>query len=201
MATESALSLYQLMGAPLQALVDAEAKAAYATAMFIKEVGFTKKEGDSKEKEGESEEDFGDLRMVTFRHDKMDSNGNKRTFKVEVPLLSLVPIPALQIRDADLDFFVKIVENPKVTKTTEIKNTEKRLHLSGLPEPLSRDLKGTIGRAQPDTSRKSSMEMQIKVRIRMEQADVPAGLGKLFNLMAENVTMRPLPPKKVKNRS
>ncbi len=194
MATESALSLHQLMGAPLQALVDAEAKAAFATAMFIKEVGFSKKEG-------EPEEDFGDLRMVTFRHDKIDADGNKRTFKVEVPLLSLVPIPALQIKDADLDFFVKIVENPKVTKTAEIEDTEKRLRLSGFSESPPRDLKGTIGRAQHGVSRKNALEMQIKVRIRMEQADVPAGLGKLFNLMAENVTMRPLPPKKVKNRS
>ena len=188
MATESALSLYQLMGAPMQALVDAEAKAAYATAMFIKEVGFSNKNV-------ESEEDFGDLRMVTFRHEKMDADGKKRTFKVEVPLLSLVPIPALQIKDADLDFFVKIVENPKVKKTPEIEEHQKRLRLSGLSESQPRDLKGTIGRAQPDGARKSALEMQIKVRIRMEQADVPAGLGKLFNLMAENVNIKPLPQK------
>jgi len=183
MANQSAMSLYQLMGAPLQALVEAETNAAFATAKFIKEVGFSKIA-----KEGEPEEDFGNLRMVTFRHEKIDSDGTKRTFKVEVPLLSLVPIPALQIKDADLDFFVKIIDNPQVTEKTEIEDTEKRLHLKGFSETPPRDLKGTIGRTQNDVSRKGALDMQIKVKIRMEQADVPAGLGRLFNLMAENVT-------------
>lgn len=183
MANEAALSLYQLMGAPLQALVEAETNAAFATAKFIREVGFSRKV-----KEGEPEENFGDLRMVTFKHEKIDADGKKRTFKVEVPLLSLVPIPALQIKDADLDFFVKIIDDPKITQKTEDEETEKKLQLKGFSASPPRDLKGTIGRAQQDVSRKSALDMQIKVKIRMEQADVPTGLGRLFNLMAENVT-------------
>ena len=186
MANQSAMSLYQLMGAPLQALVEAETNAAFATARFIREVGFSEKvpEGDE-----HVMEDFGSLRMVIFKHEKIDANGEKRVYKVEVPLLSLVPIPALQIKDANLDFYVKIVDNPKVTQSIETEEEEKKLHLKGFSASPPRDLKGTIGRTQTDISRKSALDMQIKVNIRMEQADVPAGLGRLFNLMADNVSI------------
>ncbi len=186
MANQSAMSLYQLMGAPLQALVEAESNAAFATARFIREVGFTEKPQDGSDK---SLEDFGNLRMVTFKHERTDSNGDTRTFKVEVPLLSLVPIPALQIKDANLDFYVRIVDNPKVHQTMELENTEKNSLMKGFSETMPRDMKGTIGREQSDVSRKSALDMQIKVNIRMEQADVPAGLGRLFNLMSENVSI------------
>lgn len=185
MANQSALSLYQLMGAPLQALVEAETNAAFATARFIREVGFSKKIVQDGEKDIE---DFGELRLVTFKHERIDQDGQKRTYKVEVPLLSLVPIPALQIKDADLDFFVKIIDSPKITETTERQEMEKKELFQGFSESPPRELKGMIGRSQTDVSRKSALDMQIKVKIRMEQADIPAGLGRLFNLMAENVT-------------
>ena len=75
------MSLYQLMGAPLRALVEAETNAAFATARFIREVGFTEKKTDGA---GEGDlEDFGDLRMVTFKHERINANGEKKTYKVE----------------------------------------------------------------------------------------------------------------------
>jgi hypothetical protein len=181
------MSLYQLMGAPLKALVEAETNAAFATARFIREVGFTGRQ--NPEAGEEDPEDFGDLRMVTFKHEKINANGEKRTYKVEVPLLSLIPIPALQIRDASLDFFVRIVDNPKVRRVTESEKNQEDLLLPGSSPELPRDMKGTIGRTQSDVSRKSAMDMQIKVSIKMEQADVPAGLSRLFNVMAEGVNM------------
>jgi hypothetical protein len=168
----------------MKALVEAETNAAFATARFIREVGFVDK------KEGEADDDpenFGDLRMVTFKHEKINSNGEKKTFKVEVPLLSLVPIPALQIKDANLDFYVRVIDNPKIKQTHALGQKQEEVVLPGLTKAPPRDMKGTIGRAQTDVSRKSALDMQIKVNIRMEQADVPAGLGRLFNLMSENV--------------
>ena len=186
MARETALSLYQLMGAPLQALVEAESHAAYATAEFIKQVGFS---GDGAvKKDSPSVEDFGNLKMVTFKHEKIGADGKPRTIRVEVPLLSLLPIPALQIKDADLDFYVKIVDQPPVTKAREkIEAIDGHGALRGFKEVQPRELMGTIGRAPSETPGRRSLDMQIRVRIRMEQADVPAGLGRLFNLLEHNV--------------
>ena len=204
MSDRAARSLYELIGAPLMALVDAESQAAKATANFIKEMGFTVNHA---EEEDTDPENFGDLRMVTFRYQKRGADGKPLSFKVEVPLLSLLPIPALQIKDAEMEFLAKIIDYPKRSqiapqiKTKEDEKTQgenetvsaeeeqtKKYSLAELP---GRDLKATFGAEYPDdsTSRQRRMDMVIKMKIRMQQADVPAGLGGLFNLMQENISI------------
>jgi len=204
MSDRSARSLYELIGAPLMALVDAESQAAKATANFIKEMGFTVTHPDN---EVSAPEDFGDLKMVTFRYQKRGADGKPISFKVEVPLLSLLPIPALQIKDAEIEFLAKIIDYPKRhqiepkikpkenEKTQSEKETvsaeeeqEKKYSLAELP---GRDLKATFGAEYPEdsTSRQRRLDMVIKMKIKMQQADVPAGLGSLFNLMQENISI------------
>ena len=209
MTTQSAQSLYELVGAPLMALVDAESQAAKATANFIKEMGFKEVKTAPKPAaaagELEREVDFGDLRMVKF-HTQKSLPGSKQheTFKVEVPLLSLLPIPALQIKDAELEFFARIVEIPTISqppiepspegqKEPEDQSTlteeEKDREYSMLRMP-GRDIKATFGTtaAADPASGRQKLDMQIKIKIKMEQADIPAGLGSLFNLMQQNIS-------------
>jgi hypothetical protein len=207
MSNQSAQSLYELIGAPLMALVEAESQAAKATANFIKEMGFKEDASaiESSASEGpEPHMDFGDLKMVTFRSQKRGADGKLRSFKVEVPLLSLLPVPALQIKDAELEFFAKIVEFPKISQRAVEKGAEeaesderdktaaedtaaRKYSLHQLP---GRDLKASFGTdyAGDPASRQRRMDMQIKIKIKMEQADIPAGLGSLFNLMQHNIT-------------
>jgi hypothetical protein len=59
------LSLAQLIGAPIHALVDAEAQAAMATARFIRAVGFTGSSDGGAQGDG-SMGDLGDLQMARF---------------------------------------------------------------------------------------------------------------------------------------
>jgi hypothetical protein len=187
------------------ALVDAESQAAKATANFIKSMGFEPVDPlGATTPEDERPENFGHLKMVTFRYQRRDAEGQPQTFKVEVPLLSLIPIPALQIKDAELEFFAKIIDYPKVAKASRPAPAETQkqggesgsgaqgdrsekydiMHLPG------RDLKATFGNdASADPGgRTRKLDMQIKMKIKMEQADIPAGLGNLFNLMQQNIT-------------
>ena len=60
------LSLAQLIGAPISALIDAEAQTAMATARFIRQVGFT---GDR-----DSENELGKLQMATFTRTARDAS-------------------------------------------------------------------------------------------------------------------------------
>ncbi|MEE4265472.1 MAG: DUF2589 domain-containing protein [Desulfobacteraceae bacterium] len=207
MSINTAQSLYELVGAPLMALVDAESQAAKATANFIKEMGF--KEASSTDEHASVEEfgrqvDFGDLRMVKFRSQRRQADGREREFQVEVPLLSLLPIPALQIKDAELEFYAKIVEFPKIGKPSVEPEPEEGKNQAGestspederarkyrLPSMPERELKATFGTTSggDSVSRQQRMDMQIKIKIRMEQADIPAGLGSLFNLMQQNIS-------------
>jgi hypothetical protein len=204
MSDRSARSLYELIGAPLMALVDAESQAAKATANFIKEMGFTVTRAET---EDTDPEDFGDLKMVTFRSQKRGADGKPQSFKVEVPLLSLLPIPALQIKDAELEFLAKIIDYPKRSQMApkpELKENQKpgdeietpsaeeeQTKKYSLAELPGRELKATFGADYSDdsTSRQRRLDMVIKMKIRMQQADIPAGLGSLFNLMQENVSI------------
>jgi hypothetical protein len=204
MSDRSARSLYELIGAPLMALVDAESQAAKATANFIREMGFSVTQPET---EGLAPEDFGDLKMVTFRSQKRGSDGKSHSFKVEVPLLSLLPIPALQIKDAELEFLAKIIDYPKISQIVHkpepdqqgkpqiekeaLSAEEQRTKKYSLAELPGRDLKATFGADYPDdtTSRQRRLDMLIKMKIKMQQADIPAGLGRLFNLMQENISI------------
>ena len=51
------------------------------------------------------------------------------------------------------------------------------------------DFRASLSRRPPDSSR-SSMEMQIRIKIRVEQADIPAGMARLFNLLEQSVSAR-----------
>ena len=200
MSDRSARSLYELIGAPLMALVDAESQAAKATANFIKEMGFSVTHPDN---EDSAPEDFGDLKMVTFRYQKRGVDGKPLSFKVEVPLLSLLPIPALQIKDAEMEFLAKIIDYPKrhqikpkedektQSEDQSVSAEEEQAKKYSLAELPGRDLKATFGADYPDdsTSRQRRLDMVIKMKIKMQQADVPAGLGSLFNLMQENISI------------
>jgi hypothetical protein len=187
----TALSLYQLLGAPLHALVDAETQAAQATADFITRVGFVngdeRKEGE-KQKEGgvapDKKDHLGKLRMASFSHEKMGPDGKIITVKVEVPFLSLLPIPALQIKDAEFDFYLKILDTYPMLgdKGPETKMGEKGI--------LPVDLKATLGAEPRAGAERRSLEVQMKAKIRVEQADVPAGISKLFHIMEQQVTAK-----------
>lgn len=195
----TALSLYQLLGAPLRALVDAETHAADATASFIAKVGFepgptaaaaeagtpaapTPAAGPSGGLEAWGE--LGKLRMAHFHHTAPDGS----VHVIDVPVLSLVPIPALQIKEATVEFAVKVVD----TLPIAARPADRRLGL--LDPPPAVDLKGSIARQGPPAAspggatgtRQSETEMHVKVT--MHQADVPSGLARLFNLMDAHVT-------------
>ncbi len=174
----TALSLNQLIGAPLHAMIEAESQAAQATASFIRNFGF---ESTGK---GNNGDDFGQLRMASFRQESIGPDGRPRSMQIDVPLLSLLPIPALQIKDAQLEFFVKIVDiqraAPKGVPAREVDD---------LPQLQPIDFKAAMGR-DPASTRGRSSEMQMKVKINVQQADVPAGLSRLFNLMEQNISAR-----------
>lgn len=197
MAEQTALSFYQLIGAPLYALVEAETYAAEATAQFIERVGFQRPAGQQTDR---PPEDFGELRKVTFYQERRGPDSEPATYKVEVPLLSILPIPALQIKDAELEFAVKVVEtiasssSPRPSETPDDTSKEKPVEEGQrsklIPTPPRVDLMTQMGRSRPSGPgiQRSQLDMQVYVKIRVEQADVPAGLSRLFNLMEESIS-------------
>jgi len=176
------LSLDQLIGAPIHALVEAETQAAWATARFVRNVGF-----EAPDPADPSE--LGGLQMVRFHRRRQRADGSEEVLDVEMPLLSLLPIPALQIRDAELDYSVKIV-------ATEATGEQQREMLGHLPAAARAaagapaTLRATFARDERASQRRS-VDMLLRMKVHIEQSDMPEGLARLLSLAAESVSQRP----------
>lgn len=88
---------------PIEALINADAEAAKTFAAFIHEYGF-ERPGPG----GGGNRPYGKLKMVSFSYYRPVAGGQPQAFQVEVPLILLIPLPTLAIRDAQLDFSVEI---------------------------------------------------------------------------------------------
>lgn len=187
------LSLAQLIGAPIHALVDAEAQAAMATARFIRAVGFT---GSSDSDGGMG--DLGDLQMARFTRRRRNADGTEEDIEVQIPLLSMLPIPALQIKDAELDYTVKIVQTEAMpSREAEVNRLMGPKRMGPLREAPA-TLRATFARdARPSDRR--SVDMLVKMKLRIEQADMPGGLAQLLALATETSRQTPLPPPEPEN--
>ena len=177
----AALSLSQLIGAPIHALIDAEAQAALSTANFIQAVGF------QNSKQGN---DLGDLRMATFRHQMKGSDGENKFVQVDIPFISMLPIPTLQIRDAELEYTVKVLGTE-----TSMENTRNMLKYAGLEDsPLIEQPAVMRASLAPERSntRSRSLDMLVKMKVNVEQSDIPAGLSRFLGYASEVMQVKPI---------
>ena len=165
------MNLYfdQIIGLPLQAIIKGEALAAQSTVDFIKQVGFEQEEtglGDGTA----AQNNLGKLRSVTFTYETTDIEGNTYYATVSVPLLSLIPIPVIQVNEAELDYAISItgIETNKTTNETKLLTTFKNYQ-------------------SPSTSTET---YNIKINVKVGQSDVPAGISKLFSILENNITQK-----------
>lgn len=184
------LSLAQLIGAPIHALVDAEAQSAMATARFVRSVGFT---GPAEGDEGDSGA-LGELQMARFKRRRRNADGTEEDVEVQIPLLSMLPIPALQIKDAELDYTVKIIQTEALPqRQAEVNQLIKPQDEQGpLREPPA-TLRAAFAR-EPRPGDRRSVDMLVKMKLRIEQADMPAGLAQLLALASETSRQTPILP-------
>jgi hypothetical protein len=173
---DQVLSLAQLIGAPISALVDAEAQAAIATERFIRNVGFTG---------GADRGELGDLQMARFKRKRRDGE-EEREIEVQIPLLSMLPIPALQIRDAELDYTVRVVQTEEMHHAPF--HDVKGLRNTPDDEPIAR-IRGSFAR-EPHSGDRRRTDMLVKMKVRMEQADMPDGLAKLLALSSDSIQQK-----------
>jgi hypothetical protein len=196
----SSVDLYAIIGAPLLAIVQAEAQAAQATASFIEKVGFEPPSGNA------GDLAYGRLKMLTFTYSKLTAGGDRAVFEVEIPVLSVVPIPSLEVRDATIDFSVEVTDVVRLDEPTAI-----NARATGTASPvddasdgtpvLGRDrsmnselvaFKGSLGRHDSSTG--------LKIHLEVGQAATPTGLLSLFRLMEQGVNARSVQARPVEAR-
>jgi len=94
--------LHQVLAAPLAALVRAEAMSALALLDFITSVGMEP----TATAESAAAGNLGALRMVSFNYQRQQADGTLRQQTMQVPLVALLQLPVLNVKDASFSFNV-----------------------------------------------------------------------------------------------
>lgn len=176
------MELKDLISGPLAATIDADSIATRRYLNYLMELAFESYD----KKTGK----VGELRMLEFAYNSSDVEGNHLQ-RVKIPLLTLVPLPLLQVKEADFDFDIQVVDalSADADATFSLKD-------AGMPkEGAAEGVKLRVSMASTKTGSTSQDRMQqsltanMKIKVRMEQADMPGGLANLLRLAANNLQM------------
>lgn len=186
------MELKDLISGPLAATIDADSIATRRYLSYLMELAF-----DSYDKEtGKA----GELRMLEFNYQSHDVDGTHQQ-QVRIPLLTLVPLPLLQVKEADFDFDIQIVDalSADTDATFSLKNgaTPREVAAEGVK------LRVSMASAKVEDSYKGnyrqSLTANMKVKVRMAQADMPGGLANLLHLTTNNLQMETIEERKESN--
>lgn len=174
------MELKDLISGPLVATIDADSIASRQYLNYLFEVGFESYNRETGE--------VGKMRMLTFQFTRNDVNGQSRQ-KVSIPLISLVPLPLLQVKEAGFDYDIQIVDAVKEEseetfslKKGDVQQTdedEKQMKLRVSLAP-------SMGEGSSKATLRQGLTANMKVKVRMQQADIPGGLANLLHLTANN---------------
>ena len=165
-----ALPFSSMIGGPLKACIEAQAMAAKTSWEFIKEVGLNTDEKGQKS-----------AVMVAFSFNK----GGRMT-QLNVPLLTIVPIPYIAINSVDINFKANINASSS-SVNEESSHTEfggelgARTSLKFGPFSFSANLKANYSTKKDSKATeesKYSVESTIDVAVKAGQESMPAGMAK-----------------------
>lgn len=175
------MELQQLISGPLIATIEADALSAQKFLDYLMRVAF--------ESYNPQTGETGKLRMLTFNYNEQDVNGSRKK-SVSIPLLTLLPLPLLQVHEADFDFDIKIID--ALSENIEEKfSVEEGKSIIQKPETNGFRMRASLAPQQGERQRNGELQQSLtanmKVKVKMRQADMPAGLSNLLHLTANNM--------------
>ena len=144
-----ALPFENIIGAPLMACVKAQSESAKATWNAIREIGFV-------DSHNTTDSNVQEMASLSFLYQQ-----NGMTRKITVPLLTIVPLPYMQIDTVDLKFRADMSTTSEGQITAKYSNTMD---------------------SQATRRSKYNNTNEIEVNIHATSAGMPAGLAKMLDL-------------------
>ena len=179
----SALPMESLIGGPLQAAATAQGTLANITSDFIKNVGL-EKDGDKLK-----------ARTVAFNYQKpvkntsTDKDGNttetweKQEMSLDVPLLSIVKSPNLQVKEVDVNFNMEVKASSASSSETN-KKASVDASWSGWGAKVK--FHGSV--SNKNTSQRSSdTSAKYEVKVLAKDDGAPEGLMKVLDILGEAI--------------
>lgn len=177
------MELKDLISGPLVATIDADTISTRRYLSYLYELAF--------ESYDPTTGKVGKLRALEFNYRTSDSFGVHNQ-KVSIPLLTLVPLPLLQVKEADFDFDIQIIDAVSADKnaTFSLKSPE---IASATQDGASEGLRLRVSMAASnieageDVKRRQGLSANMKVKVKMQQADMPGGLSNLLSLTTNSL--------------
>jgi Protein of unknown function (DUF2589) len=175
---EMALPMDQIIGGPLQAVVKAQALAASSTVDFIRQVGLSEGAGGALTARTV---DFAFQRRVPER---VDDNGpsdvlTTETVALTVPLLTIVPVPFIRVKEATIDFEAQV-------SSSTLNTTDSTFGLTAEASGGFWGVKFSV-KASYTRNTKSSDQVNrsstLKVHVYAVQDEMPAGLDRVLTIL------------------
>ncbi|WP_334127115.1 DUF2589 domain-containing protein [Empedobacter brevis] len=172
-----ATKLKNIFLAPLEAVIQADIDLSKRVSDFIMSYGFIDwKKQDENSIPYENGENIPKLKMVSFSY--FNSEGKEVIFSI--PVLSLIQLPLLHIKDAHFDMKVKMI-----TVDVEDKAPPPLIN-SGKSIPHSTPSPNVKAFLTPTTGNNmDTMKSNMKVRLNMSNSDMPGGMIQLLAMMGE----------------
>lgn len=176
----NSINFKNMIGGPLQAVVDAQIASSLATVDFIKSVGFM---DDPRSTATPPEKK---LVMVDFSYSKPNPSTDSTvvaatpvvTTSLMVPLIALIQVPSLRIEHIIIDFNVKL--NSVETATV---STQAALDVELAVKTSKVNFKVTASyQRKTASSVEVKKEYSLNVNVKAVQDEMPAGLEKVLNL-------------------
>lgn len=177
------MELKDLISCPLVATIDADTISSSRYLKYLLEVAFESYDS----KTGKT----GKMRTLCFTYYSQDINGSHKQ-TVSIPLLTLVPLPLLQVKEAEFDFDINVLDAisedtessfsiknaVKGTEDDKEKNQETKLRVSLTPSSANVNNKETS---------QQSISANMRIKVKMRPADLPGGIANLLNLTTNNL--------------
>lgn len=179
----AALDFAQIIGAPLQAVIRAQAASALVTYDFLQKTAFEPSSGGSGNGAAK-------LRVMAFDFGQLlgDTQGNAKALSViKVPLLTMLPIPFLRIQDMTIDLNVQLhdvksstLTNTLVASTGTTSNESLEVESSTMTTSVTEQNTYQEGENTDDT-------YSLKVTVHAVQDQMPGGMANILSIFTNTV--------------
>ena len=175
------MELQQLIAGPLVSTIEADALSSRRYLEMLQLIAF--------EDVTEGDRNIRRLRTLKFAYQETNVNGYRNKV-VSIPLVTLLPLPLLQIKEADFDFDINILDAVSSGTVESFDYGEGKIEQNNenrRPFRLRASLAPKSGSGSYSDKSEQQLSANMKVHVKMRQADMPAGLSNLLRLTAGNL--------------
>lgn len=169
----ASLDFSNLIGGPLNAIVEAQAKSAITTVNFIKEVAF---------------DNDGKVRNVDFTYNRKNENGKDQKFTMTVPFLTMLPVPYITINNALVEFNAKITSINESSMSDDFKTEVEASGGGSWWFCSARVTSKTSYQRKSSTSEKAERAFDMHVKVEASNQDMPPGTEHLLTILENCIT-------------